>query len=287
MGGFFIGGNVTKEEVIVAMKDCTAKLGRAPSYPELNKAAGVMKWDIRRNFGTYGRLLKACGCEPRGTGYPLAKHAMFIAWAGVVRNLRKIPTQMEFEEQTQRQGRILTRKLGGWHSVPQRMLEYMRMEHLEGEWKDVLEVILKHLDPSRRPARPENVPRDMPVARQKVMIGQPMYGTPLLTSPLSCAPINEMGVVFLFGSVAREMGFVVTRLQQEFPDCEALRQVQPGRWQRVLIEFEYESRNFLVHDHKAEDCDLIICWNHNWPECPLEVLELKYAPCIQLSGIQF
>jgi hypothetical protein len=162
----------------------------------------------------------------------------------------------------------------------------MRAERLEEEWKDVFEVILTHLDSARRDDGADHFPTGVPSSKLKVVRGRPMYGTPLLSSPLSCSPINELGVVFLFGAVAREMGFVVTRLQQEFPDCEALRQVQPGRWQRVLIEFEYESRNFLVHDHKAEDCDLIICWNHNWPECPLEVLELKYAPCIQMSGIQ-
>jgi hypothetical protein len=22
-------------------------------------------------------------------------------------------------------------------------------------------------------------------------------------------------------------------------------------------------------------CDLIVCWKHNWPECPIEVLELE------------
>jgi hypothetical protein len=118
------------------------------------------------------------------------------------------------------------------------------------------------------------------------MFDQPMYGTPLLNSPLNCAPINELGVVFLFGAVAREMGFLVTRLQQEFPDCEALRQVQAGRWQRVLIEFEYESRNFMMHGHNVDECDLIVCWNHNWPECPLEVIELKKTPCMQVSGGQ-
>ena len=36
--------------------------------------------------------------------------------------------------------------------MPRRMLEYIRMEHLEGEWKDVLEVIVKHLDPATRKA---------------------------------------------------------------------------------------------------------------------------------------
>jgi hypothetical protein len=27
--------------------------------------------------------------------------------------------------------------------------------------------------------------------------------------------------------------------------------------------------------HKASECDLIICWKHNWKECPLEVVELS------------
>jgi hypothetical protein len=27
--------------------------------------------------------------------------------------------------------------------------------------------------------------------------------------------------------------------------------------------------------HEARDCDLIVCWKHNWEDCPLEVLELS------------
>ena len=41
------------------------------------------------------------------------------------------------------------------------------------------------------------------------------------------------------------------------------------------IEFEYESRNFLRHLHDPSQCDIIVCWKHNWPECPLEVIELS------------
>ena len=67
----------------------------------------------------------------------------------------------------------------------------------------------------------------------------------------------------------------VTLLQSEFPDCEALRQVMRDKWQRLRIEFEYESLNFLKHGHDVKGCDMIVCWKHNWPECPLEVLELS------------
>jgi hypothetical protein len=89
------------------------------------------------------------------------------------------------------------------------------------------------------------------------------------------APINELGVVFLFGTQAARLGFMVTLIQAAFPDCEAFRVVAPGRLQRVKIEFEQESRNFLKHGHNVNDCDMIVCWEHNWPECPLEVIELK------------
>lgn len=77
--------------------------------------------------------------------------------------------------------------------------------------------------------------------------------------------------------VARELGYLVEAVQAGFPDCEAKRQVGPGKWQRVRIEFEFESRNCLEHGHSVEGCDIIVCWRHNWPECRphLEVVELS------------
>jgi hypothetical protein len=90
------------------------------------------------------------------------------------------------------------------------------------------------------------------------------------------APMNELGVVFLFGMVAAELGFQVESLQGKFPDCEAKREVVKGKWQRSRIEFEYESKNFHLHGHDPKGCDVIVCWRHNWKDCPeeLEVIEL-------------
>jgi len=104
-----------------------------------------------------------------------------------------------------------------------------------------------------------------------------IYGRVMRPYPLICGPVNEMGVVFLFGARAEELGFLVLRIQTEFPDCEALRMIDDERCEMVKIEFEHESRNFLKHMHKVSKCDLIVCWKHNWPECPLEVVELRTA----------
>jgi len=111
--------------------------------------------------------------------------------------------------------------------------------------------------------------------RAKVLEDRPIYGPLMNPSPLAHGPTNELGVLFLFGTVAAQLGFVVTWIRSEFPDCEAMILVGPEKWQRIRIEFEYESRNFLKHMHDAKGCDLIVCWKHNWPECPIEVLELS------------
>ena len=96
-----------------------------------------------------------------------------------------------------------------------------------------------------------------------------------MTHALATAPTNELGVLFLFAAMATQLGFMALRLQSEFPDCEALRLFEHDRWRRVRIEFEFESRNFLLHGHDPRECDLIVCWTHNWPGCPVEVLELS------------
>jgi hypothetical protein len=92
---------------------------------------------------------------------------------------------------------------------------------------------------------------------------------------LKHTPVNEQGVVFLFGMVALELGIVVEIVRTGFPDCEAKRRVGKDRWERIRIEFEFQSRNFLSHCHDKDCCDVIVCWENNWPDCPLEVLELS------------
>src|SRR5258708_7104386 len=110
-----------------------------------------------------------------------------------------------------------------------------------------------------------------------VVKNRPFLGPPFDRSPLTNAPVNELGVVFLFAIFAHNLGFQVESLQGNFPDCEARREVQPGRWQRQRIEFEYASKNFKIHGHDPKQCDVIVCWRHNWTSAPegLEIIALE------------
>ncbi len=135
----------------------------------------------------------------------------------------------------------------------------------------MLAVFLAELAPSALPwITGANFPR-------RVLPDRPLLGAPMRVPGMAHAPVNEMGVMLLFGMVAAQLGIVVESVQAAFPDCLAKIEVEPGRWQYLRIEFEYESRAFQEHGHDPQQCDMIVCWKHNWKGCPphLQVLELS------------
>jgi hypothetical protein len=267
------GKAVSKEDVIAAIKKLAGELGHIPNLKEVLKAKAVTRHALRMTFMTYREALIASGLERPGN-YKLPMAEIFADWAAVARQLGKVPTMAEYDNQGKYSCGPLMRRYGGWRHVPTGLLKYAQEQKLEAEWKDVMELLTWFVQPA--PGQ-TGAARRMSgrLARPRIVEDQPFYGAPLLPLPLGMAPTNEMGVMFLFGAVAREMGFMMMRLQAAFPDGEAYREVEPGRWQRVRIEFEFESRNFLAHLHPISGCELIVCWEHNWPECPMEVVELK------------
>ena len=106
---------------------------------------------------------------------------------------------------------------------------------------------------------------------------RPLLGAPMSLPAMAFEPVNEMGVMVLFSMLAQQLGFVIEYVQAGFPDCHARIEVEPGRWQHFRIEFEYESLQFKKHGHDPTQCDLIVCWRHNWKNCPphIQVLELS------------
>lgn len=88
------------------------------------------------------------------------------------------------------------------------------------------------------------------------------------------SPVNEDGVVFLFSRVVDDLHMYIEEIKPGFPDCVARRFTGRG-WERILIEFEYLSSNFKQHGHDANECDIVVCWEHDWKSCPIEVIELK------------
>jgi Homing endonuclease associated repeat len=307
--GSTIRGAVGGRGIIAAIRKMAERLGRYPSMPELRAAYPAIKMGtVRRYFGGYGEALREAGFEGGGCGYTVTMDALFRDWARLARKFQRCPTMSEYERESKYSVRPLVGRFRTWSQVPRGLYGYAEKKELNVEFGDVMEMVRGHygedslpqraqrntekekngpqmnadqrgsegqesegttIDPRRwqaREARPRKVP---------VLPDRPIYGRPMVTAGLGCAPTNESGVIYVFGMLAERLGFVVMKIQTEFPDCEALRYLDEGRWQHVRIEFEFESRNFLKHMHDTAGCDLIVCWEHNWGECPVEVIELR------------
>ena len=268
---------MTKEEIIQAMKELAEQLGHPPSLTELRVHKGVHDSYVRKHFLTYKRALEECGMKREGKGYKISPEELFRDWAEMVRKLGKVPNINEYDMLSRYSHRPLMSRFGSWRMAQMGLLALAQENGWEVQWKEEVEMLRAYLDGTNAQGKTY---RRQPCALRsaqpnRILKDRPTYGPPLVRTPLAHGPTNEQGVLFLFGAMAEELGFQVTRIQIGFPDCEAMREVAPGVWQPVKIELENESRNFVTHMHDPKGCDLILCWIDNWPECPLEVIELR------------
>ena len=273
----------TKEEVVTAIRECANTLGRAPSRSEFKSRTGMSEYQVLQHFASWREAICAAGLEPDTTNVRLDDQELLSDWGELVRRLRHIPTREVYRKEGKYSPGVFEKHFGPWSAIPEK---FRALAADKSEWADVLALLPVRKRPSHSgaPSTSSIISTPLPLPsnpnfclRHTKLDDRTTYGNPIDFRGLRHEPVNEDGVVFLFGMVARELGYLVEVVQAGFPDCEAKRQVSLGRWQRVRIEFEFESRNFRDHGHPADGCDIIVCWRHNWPECPehLEVVELS------------
>jgi hypothetical protein len=264
---------LSREEIIAEIKACTEKLGHAPSLREFKGHADITHRYMRKQFGTWTGALRASGIrvERRGPA-PADMETLFRDWAEVTRKLGRVPTQHDYDKFSKFSVRPLTFRFQRWRAVPEGMMQYAEKSGLNSEYQDVADIVTRHEERQRTTVLMHVPPAQEPWKAQ-MWTGRPVYGAP--SSMAACEPASEEGVIFLFGMLAKSLGFSPTRIQKAFPDCEAFCRVEDGKWQLVKVEFELESVNFRHHLHDPSGCDVIVCWVHNWLNCPLPVIELK------------
>ncbi|HKD80092.1 MAG TPA: hypothetical protein VKH81_10385 [Candidatus Angelobacter sp.] len=262
---------MSKEEILKAIRSCARKLKRNPSRREL-RALRVSEEALLKHFGGLQGALEQAGLQPSGPGFGQRDSTVLLDWAGVARKLGKLPSVHEYESAGRFSHAPFESRYRQWTRVPEAFSKFVTQSKMQFEWKDVLAMI----EARRNKNSGQKIRASHQRSRKKdVFQDRPVYGPLMNLAEMVHEPLSEQGVVFAFGLVARRLGFSVLRFQQGFPDCEALREIVKGQLQRVRIEFEFESRNFLRHRHNPNGCDAIVCWTHNWKECPVEVIELR------------
>lgn len=94
---------------------------------------------------------------------------------------------------------------------------------------------------------------------------------------MTYAPVNEQGVVFLFSKIHNSLGIKIEEIKTGFPDAIGMEKIKGrrGGWEKRDIEFEFASSDFKNHARKNEKCDIVVCWKHDWRDCPGKIIELK------------
>lgn len=269
-----------KNQILDAIRNCADQLGHPPSRSEFKTKTGMSEYQVLRHFQNWREAVRAAGLQADSTNVRLDDGVLLQDWGEFVRKIRQIPTRNQYRREGTFSPGAFEKHFGPWSGIPSRFQEFAKGKP---EWADVLPLLppgvprwqqLSNTPPSGGPnvGTPSSGALSRP--RHSKLQDRSTYGNPIDFRGLRHEPVNEQGVVFLFGMVAKELGYMVEAVQTGFPDCEAKRQVEGGRWQRVRIEFEFESRNY---DHPIDGCDVIVCWRHNWPDCPphIEVMELR------------
>jgi len=266
---------VTRASIVDAARRAAEGVGGPMSRSDFQRITGISQYHVYRLFpdGGWSEVKALAGLErhPKDNE-SLSDDDLLTEFHRIASALGRVPTWAQFASQAHVSADVVRRRFGGLQGTLARYRAWLEQNAPSTPLLAELQTRSKHELP---------VPPASPVVGQSSPVwakaAGPEFGSPMHFRGLRHAPINEQGVVFLFGMVAFELGFVVEAVHAAFPDCEAKRCVdrQRQRWQRVRIEFEFLSSSFRSHGHDPSACDLIVCWEHDWAECPLEVLELR------------
>jgi hypothetical protein len=271
---------LNRDVIIEAARRAAAESTEPMSRADFERVTGISQYHIYRNFpdGGWSEVKDLAGLarHPKDN-QPLTDEELLLAFHEVANELGEVPTWSVFNATADISADVIRRRFGGLQGTLRKYSEWLGANDPDSPLLAKLNLRSKHELPVPPKADDKNRGDEPAHVFSWEQIDGPQFGPPIDFRGLRHAPINEQGVVFLFGMVAFELGFIVEAVHAAYPDCEAKRRIDDkgGRWQRVRIEFEFRSRSFLAHGHDPLKCDLIVCWEHDWVDCPIEVIELR------------
>ncbi len=263
-----------RETIVREIKRIAGELGtNTLSRPQFKSKSGISEWQVYKYFDTWNEAVEEAGLIPYTEKKRIDDAELFREMKDVFVKYGGICTRTKFDKLCKYSADVYKKRFGKWNDVLVRFRA----------WSDESGEDFPFLNQLPSATNLHKVEESIPTKNRQTetaswdSIGGVTYGGFLNFRGLQHAPVNEQGVVFLFGMVCLELGFVVEAVRTGYPDCEAKRRVNRKRdeWERVRIEFEYGSSHFREHGHDLNGCDVIVCWQHDWLECPLEVIELK------------
>ncbi len=91
------------------------------------------------------------------------------------------------------------------------------------------------------------------------------------------APVDTRGVIFIFGLISEELNFIIESFGADRFCFSGKRNTSSDgeKWEYVNIGFALDSLDLKSGGRMTKNCNFLVCWNHGWEDCPIEVLELR------------
>lgn len=267
---------LNKEQIIKEIKRVASRKGVTTlTWLEFCSATGISRHRIQKIFDGWREACKLAGLQPNYDSVKIDDNTLFKEMERVFLGQNRICTSLKFVKLSKYSITPYRGRFGKWENI---LIEFRKwLENNKIDFKYINDLPSKSEKNTFKSENNINIKSSAGIDWQSK--GGTTYGSFLNFRGLLHAPLNEQGVVFLFGMICKELGIMVESIRTGYPDCEAKRCINKNqdKWEKVTIEFEFASSNFKGYGHNPKDCNIIVCWEHDWQECPIEVIELKSA----------
>lgn len=225
-----------------------------------------------KTFNSWREAVELAGLEPDTTKLPKTKDELGENLFLICKNINGIPNIMQFQRNSKIALNSYKRNYGNhWSDILIGFKKWLKEKYPNSKFINLISNKTKIIPSKKQSSDHKHFTFIGPSKK-----GLVNFGEEINFRGLGHAPVNEQGVVFLFSKISEDLGFKIEAIQTDYPDCVGKRLVNANKkiYQSVAIEFEYCSSNFYQHGHDVSKCDVIVCWIHDWKECPLEVIEV-------------
>jgi hypothetical protein len=129
---------VSKDEILNAIRLVASESGKPPSRSAFIGHTGISEYHVLKHFPSWNNAVEAAGLEPDTTNVPIKDDDLLADWARLVRELRQIPTRVQYRHYGNFCTGVFEHHFGPWSCLPDRFRSFAGDRD---EWKDVLTLL--------------------------------------------------------------------------------------------------------------------------------------------------
>jgi hypothetical protein len=209
---------MTREEIIEAAKRAEIEAGSPISRSDFERITGISQYHIYRLFPEGGwsevKRLGSLQRHPKDNEQ-LNDDVLLAEFHRIATEVGQIPTWSIFAHHANISADVVRRRFGGLQGTLKAYRTWLEENEPDSPLLEQIQLKSKHELPA-----PPMTGTILPSQLWAKGDG-PVFGPPIDFRGLRHAPINEQGVVFLFGMISYELGFIVEAIHAAYPDCEA------------------------------------------------------------------